>query len=79
MFLLFTYIDTIFQVVYDVKKKGMMIPFKGEKNICEELATASQNPDVAADLVKYGVGTHCPIKEVISSSRLFNSDIVFNV
>jgi hypothetical protein len=50
--------------VYDVKKRGMMIPFKGEKDVCEELATASKNPSVAANLVKYNIGTSCPITEV---------------
>jgi hypothetical protein len=55
-----------FQVVYDVNKKGMMIPFKGEKDICEELATASKNPAVATNLIKYNIGTRCPVKEVSS-------------
>jgi hypothetical protein len=50
--------------VYDVKKKGMMIPFKGEKNICEELATAAKDPDVAQKLEKNNIEKSCPIKEV---------------
>jgi hypothetical protein len=50
--------------MYDVKRKGMMIPFKGEKDMCEELATATKNPDTAAELKKYNLDTHCPIKEV---------------
>jgi hypothetical protein len=51
-------------VIYDVKKKGMMIPFKGEKDICEELATAAKDPTVAEKLKKYNIETSCPIKEV---------------
>jgi hypothetical protein len=61
---LFTDVGICFEVVYDVKKRGMMIPFKGEKDICEELASASKDPTVAANLMKYNVGTSCPIKEV---------------
>jgi len=51
-------------VVYDVKKKGMMIPFKGEKDICEELATAAKDPTVKEKLKKYNLESGCPIKEV---------------
>jgi hypothetical protein len=51
-------------VLYDVKKKGMMIPFKGEKDICEELATYAKDPTVAEKLAKYNLEKSCPIKEV---------------
>ena len=64
MFLLFTHVHICFQVVYDVKKKGMMIPFKGEKDICEELATAAKDPTAAKKLKDYKIETSCPIKEV---------------
>jgi hypothetical protein len=57
---LFIYI----QLVYDVKKRGMMVPFKGEKDICQELAKASRDPTVAANLKKYNIGPTCPVKEV---------------
>jgi hypothetical protein len=40
-----------------------MIPFKGEKDVCEELASASKNPAVAENLKKYKLSTSCPIKE----------------
>jgi len=50
--------------MYDVKKKGMMIPFKGEKDICQELATASKDPAVKEKLTKYDIESSCPIKEV---------------
>jgi hypothetical protein len=51
-------------VVYDVKKKGMMIPLKGEKDVCEELASASKDPNVAEKLTKYNLEKNCPIEEV---------------
>jgi len=50
--------------MYDVKKKGMMIPFKGEKDICEEIATAAKDPSVAEKMRKYNIETSCPIKAV---------------
>jgi hypothetical protein len=53
-----------FQLLYDVKKRGLMVPFKGEKNICQELETASRDPTVAANLKKYNIGPTCPVKKV---------------
>jgi hypothetical protein len=50
--------------VYDVKKRGMMIPLKGERDICEELAKASKNQTVATSLAKNNIPTTCPIKAV---------------
>jgi hypothetical protein len=41
-----------------------MVPFKGEKNICQELETASRDPTVAANLKKYNIGPTCPVKKV---------------
>jgi len=41
-----------------------MIPFKGEKDVCEELATAAKDPSVAEKLGKYNFEKSCPIKEV---------------
>ena len=51
-------------MVYDIKKKGMMIPLKGEKDVCEELATAAKDPKVAEKFTKYNLEKNCPIKEV---------------
>jgi hypothetical protein len=50
--------------VYDVKKRGMMIPIKGERDICEELAKASKDKTVATNLAKYNISPTCPVKEV---------------
>jgi hypothetical protein len=50
--------------VYDIKKRGMMIPIKGERDVCEELATASKNKTVATNLAKNNIPTSCPVKEV---------------
>jgi hypothetical protein len=50
--------------VYDVKKRGMMIPLKGERDICEELANASKNQTVASNLAKNNIPTTCPVKKV---------------
>jgi hypothetical protein len=61
--------------VYDVKKRGMMIPIKGERDICEELANASKNETVAANLAKNNIPTTCPFKEVskpITDSTVLN-------
>lgn len=41
-----------------------MVPFKGEKDICQELSKASKDPTVATNLKKYNVGPTCPVKEV---------------
>jgi hypothetical protein len=61
--------------VYDVKKRGMMIPLKGERDICEELAKASKNTTVATKLAKNNIPTSCPLKEV---SKLITDFTVLN-
>jgi hypothetical protein len=50
--------------VYDVKKRGMMIPIKGERDVCDDLAKASQNATVAANMAKNNIPSTCPVKEV---------------
>lgn len=50
------------KLVYDVKKRGMMIPLKGERDICEELAKASKNETVATNLAKNNIPKTCPFK-----------------
>jgi hypothetical protein len=50
--------------VYDVRKRGMMIPIKGDRDICDELATASRNETVATNMKKNNIPTSCPIKKV---------------
>jgi hypothetical protein len=51
-------------LAYDVKKRGMMIPIKGERDICDDLAKASQNATVAANMAKNNIPSTCPVKEV---------------
>ncbi|GFG31215.1 hypothetical protein Cfor_06931, partial [Coptotermes formosanus] len=52
------------KVLYDVKKKGMMVPFKGERDACEELAKLSKKQDVADKLKQYKISKNCPINAV---------------
>lgn len=59
-------IQILFQVLYDVKKKGMMVPFKGERDACEELAKLSKKQDVADKLKQYKISKNCPINAVSS-------------
>ncbi|PNF14027.1 hypothetical protein B7P43_G03565 [Cryptotermes secundus] len=51
------------KLAYDVKKRGMMIPIKGERDVCEELANASKNKTVAENLAKNNIPTSCPFKK----------------
>jgi len=55
-----------FQVVYDVKKKGMMVPFKGEKDVCETLEGFGKKPDVKKKLQQYKISEKCPVAKVSS-------------
>lgn len=41
-----------------------MIPIKGERDICEDLAKASQNATVATNMAKNNIPSSCPVKEV---------------
>ncbi|KAJ4447659.1 hypothetical protein ANN_09666 [Periplaneta americana] len=52
------------KVVYDVKKRGMMVPFKGEKDVCEEIAKASQDPEAQKKLKEKNINPNCPIKKM---------------
>jgi hypothetical protein len=51
-------------VTYDVKKKGMMVPFKGERDVCEEYEKACKESDTAARVKSYNLEMKCPIKSV---------------
>ncbi|KDR14704.1 uncharacterized protein LOC110834292 [Zootermopsis nevadensis] len=57
------------KVTYDIKKKGMMVPFKGEKDACEEIAKATKESDTASRLKKYNISPNCPIKSVNACSK----------
>jgi hypothetical protein len=61
-----------FQLTYDVKKRGMMVPFKGDRDVCEEFEKACKDSDTAGRLKKYNVAPTCPIKSV----RTFVTDFI---
>jgi hypothetical protein len=43
-----------------------MVPFKGERDACEELAKLSKQQDVADKLKQYNINKDCPISKVSS-------------
>ncbi|XP_069683230.1 uncharacterized protein [Periplaneta americana] len=51
------------KLIYDVKKRGMMVPFKGEKDICEEMAKAAQDPEAQKKLKEKNISATCPVKK----------------
>jgi hypothetical protein len=53
-------------VIYEVKKKGMITPFKGEKDVCETLEKFGKKPDVAARLDVHKINKKCPVDKVSS-------------
>jgi hypothetical protein len=53
-------------MIYEVKKKGMMVPFKGERDFCEELEKYGNDPDTEKRMKQYNIGTSCPIPAVSS-------------
>lgn len=53
-------------MIYDIKKKGMMVPFKGERDVCEELAKFSKDPDASKKMKEYKISSHCPVQPVSS-------------
>lgn len=57
------------KLAYDVKKKGMMVPFKGERDACEELAKQSKQKDVADKLKQYKINKNCPVQAVKACSQ----------
>jgi hypothetical protein len=64
------------KVVYDVKKKGMMVPFKGEKDVCETLEGFGKKPDVKKKLQQYKISEKCPVAKVkVCSSKGEKIDI----
>jgi len=44
----------------------MMVPFKGEKDVCETLAGFAKKPDVKKKLQQYKISEKCPIDKVSS-------------
>jgi hypothetical protein len=48
----------------------MMVPFKGEKDVCETLAEFAKKPDVAKKLDQYKISKKCPVAKVSSVCRL---------
>jgi hypothetical protein len=43
-----------------------MVPFKGEKDVCEEVEKQSKNKDVAQRMDFYKINRKCPIAKVSS-------------
>jgi hypothetical protein len=58
--------------MYDVKKRGMIVPFKGERDVCEELAKGSKEPETSQKLKQYHISPSCPIKAVRISPHLLS-------
>ena len=55
-----------FQLIYEVKKKGMITPFKGEKDVCETVEKFGKKPDVAQKMQQYKISKKCPMEKVSS-------------
>ena len=43
-----------------------MVPFKGERDVCEELEKQSKNKDVAERMDFYKISKKCPVAKVSS-------------
>jgi hypothetical protein len=43
-----------------------MVPFKGEKDVCETLESFAKKPDVAQKLEQYKISKKCPVAKVSS-------------
>ncbi|KAJ9583949.1 hypothetical protein L9F63_021723 [Diploptera punctata] len=54
------------QVMYDIRKKGIVVPFKGEKNMCEEIEKMGKTPEAVEKLKEYNVVAKCPIPKMDS-------------
>jgi hypothetical protein len=50
--------------MYDVKKRGMIVPFKGEKDVCDEIPKISKEPKASKLFKKYEISQNCPMKAV---------------
>ena len=44
----------------------MMVPFKGEKDVCETLASFAKKADVKKKLQQYKINEKCPVDKVSS-------------
>ena len=44
----------------------MMVPFKGEKDVCETLESFAKKPDVKQKLDQYKISPKCPVAKVSS-------------
>jgi hypothetical protein len=53
-----------FQAIYDVKKRGMIVPFKGEKDVCDEVPKLAKDKKAGDLFTKYKIPTSCPFKAV---------------
>lgn len=56
------------KLVYEVKKKGMITPFKGEKDVCETVEKFGKKPDVAQKMQQYKISKKCPMEKVKACS-----------
>lgn len=56
------------KVMYDVKKRGMIVPFKGEKDVCDEVPKVAKEKKASELFAKYKVPSNCPFKAIKACS-----------